>query len=297
MYGGLAAIVTGIEGLVWQVTDIPFGVSIVTEIGALIIVAASLVIGLVKPDLFDIDRAMRRSLVYVPLWIAIAGAYIGVAAVLGMAASGAGLQIAIAVTIVATVLFEPARRALVARAGRWAFGESLSGEELVRRLGATLEHTLDPAQLTAAIVTTAREGLGVRWAQISVDGSAPVTDGDPPRAGERPVLSAPLVHAGQPLGEIACGPRVRGRTQASDRELFETLAWQAGLALHNARLAGELGRSLEAIQAQAAELAASRSRIVAARRRRGARSSATSTTAPSRSSWRSSRASAWRAAS
>ena len=129
-------------------------------------------IGLVKPDLFDIDRAMRRSLVYVPLWIAIAGAYIGVAALLGLAASGEGLQLAIAVTIVATVLFEPARRALVARAGRWAFGESLSGEELVRRLGATLEHTLDIEQLTAAIVTTAREGLGVRWAQISVDGAS-----------------------------------------------------------------------------------------------------------------------------
>jgi signal transduction histidine kinase len=264
MYGGFAAIVTGIEGLIWQVADIPFAVSLTTEVGALIIVCASLVIGLVKPDLFDIDRAMRRSLVYVPLWIAIAAAYIGVAALLGLAASGEGLQLAIAVTIVATVLFEPARRALVARAGRWAFGESLSGEELVRRLGATLEHTLDLEQLTAAIVTTAREGLSVRWAQISVDGSEPVIDGEPPRDGERPVLSAPLVHMGERLGEIACGPRVRGRTQASDRELFETLAWQAALALHNARLAGELGRSLEAIKAQAGELAASRSRIVAA---------------------------------
>lgn len=264
MYGGLAAIVTGIEGLVWQVAEIPYAVSTVTEIGALVVVAASLVIGLVKPDLFDIDRAMRRSLVYVPLWLAIAGAYIGVAALLGMAASGQGLQLAIAVTIVATVMFEPARRALVARAGRWAFGESLSGEELVRRLGATLEHTLDSEQLTAAIVTTAREGLGRRWAQISVNGREPVTDGEPPRPGERPALSAPLVHAGERLGEIACGPRVRGRTQASDRELFETLAWQAALALHNAQLAGELGRSLEAIRAQAGELAASRSRIVAA---------------------------------
>ncbi len=57
---------------------------------------------------------------------------------------------------------------------------------------------------------------------------------------------------------------MRGRTQASDRELFETLAWQAALAIHNAQLAGELGRSLESIKAQADELAASRSRIVAA---------------------------------
>ena len=57
---------------------------------------------------------MRRSLVYAPVWIAIAGAYVGIAAALGLAASGAGLQLAIAVTIIATVLFEPARRALVA---------------------------------------------------------------------------------------------------------------------------------------------------------------------------------------
>lgn len=264
MYGGIAALVLGVEGAIWHTTDIPLWLSTTVEICALVVVVASLVIGLVKPDLFDIDRAMRRSLVYVPLWIAIAGAYIGVAALLGMAASGAGLQIAIAVTIVATVLFEPARRALVARAGRWAFGESLSGEELVRRLGATLEHTLDSEQLTQAIVATAREGLGVRWAQIECDYGVTHTDGEPPRDGERPVLSAPLVHGGRPLGEIRCGPRVRGRTQASDRELFETLAWQAGLALHNARLAGELGRSLETLQAQATELAASRSRIVAA---------------------------------
>ena len=127
---------------------------------------ASLVIGLVKPDLFDIDRAMRRSLVYVPLWIAIAGAYIGVAARSGCAASGEGLQLAIAVTILATLCSSPRAGRSSRRAGRWAYGESLSGEELVRRLGATLEHTLDREQLRAAIAATAREGLGARWARI-----------------------------------------------------------------------------------------------------------------------------------
>jgi signal transduction histidine kinase len=265
MYGGLAAIVTGVEGLLWQVSDFPMELSTTIEIGALVIVAASLVIGLVRPDLFDIDQAMRRTLVYAPLWIVIAGAYIGVAALLGLAASGKGLQLAIAVTIVATVMFEPARRALVARAARWAYGESLSGEELVRRLGTTLEHTLDLEQLAAAIAAIAREGLGARWARIRVEGAEPVLDGEPPGEGQQaPALSAALVHAGERLGEIECGPRVRGRTQSSDRELFETLARQAALAIHNARLAGELGRSLEEIKAQASELAASRSRIVAA---------------------------------
>lgn len=264
MYGVLVVLVAPVAVGLQEAGVLSLAVSDAIVIVALAALPASVVIGLVKPDLFDVDRALRRSLVYMPLWIAIAGAYVGVAAALGLAASGAGLQLAILVTIVATVLFEPARRSLVARARRWAYGESLSGEELVRRLGATLEHTLDLEQLTAAIAATAREGLGVSWAQIRVDGAAPVTAGDPPEPGESAALSAELIHAGEHLGAIQCGPRVRGRMQASDRELFETLARQAALAIHNARLAGELGRSLQELKAQAGELAASRSRIVAA---------------------------------
>ena len=86
-------------------------------IAGLVALPASVLVGLLKPDLFDVDRAMRRSLVYAPLWIAIGGAYVGIAAAIGLAASSAGLQLAIAVTIVATVLFEPARRHLAGAGG------------------------------------------------------------------------------------------------------------------------------------------------------------------------------------
>ncbi len=264
LYGILALFLVPSANAGQEFAGLSIAVTDAFAIVALLALPASVVVGLVKPDLFDIDRAMRRSLVYVPLWIAIAGAYVGVAALLGPAASGKGLQLAIGVTIVATVMFEPARRSLARRAGRWAYGESISGEEMVRRLGDTLEHTLDLEQLTAAIAAVAREGLMVRWAQIRLDDAGPVTEGEPPQPGETPALSAALVHAGEHLGEIECGPRGRGRMQASDRALFETLARQAALAIHNARLAGELGRSLDEIKAQAGELAASRSRIVAA---------------------------------
>ena len=82
----------------------------ITDLIAIIPLAllpASIVIGLVKPDLFDIDQAMRRTMVFAPLWIAIAGAYIGTAAALGFAASSLGLQVAVLVTILATVLLRP----------------------------------------------------------------------------------------------------------------------------------------------------------------------------------------------
>ena len=264
MYGVLVVLAAPLAVALHETGVLSLAVSDVIVILALVALPVAAVVGLVKPDLFDVDRAMRRSLVYAPLWIAIAGAYVGVAAALGLAASGAGLQLAIGATILATVLFEPARRHLVGRAGRWAYGESLSGEELVRRLGSALAHTLDLEQLVAEVAATAREGLGVRWTRIRVEGIAPACVGEPPHAGEAPVLSAALVHAGQNLGEIECGPRVSGRVRSSDHELLETLGRQAALAIHNARLAGELGRSLEEIKAQADELAASRSRIVAA---------------------------------
>lgn len=263
MYGVLAVLAAPLAALLQEAGALSPAVADALVILGLLTLPVSVLVGLLRPDLFDVDRVARRSLVYAPLWIAIGGAYVGVAAALGLAASGAGVQLAIIVTIVATVLFEPMRRYVAGRAATWAYGESMSGEELVRRLGETLEHTLDLEHLVGAIAATAREGLGVRWMRIRVDGVPLAIDGEAPRPGEGPALSAALVHAGEHLGEIECGPRVSGRSRALHREL-ETLARQAALAIHNARLASQLGKTLEEIRAQAAELDASRSRIVAA---------------------------------
>jgi signal transduction histidine kinase len=261
MYGVLVVLLAPLSAALHAMGALSGGVSDALVIVALAALPTSVVVGLLRPDLFDVDRAMRRSLVYAPLWIAIAGAYVGVAVALGFAASGQGLQVTIAVTILATVLFEPVRRHLSRRAARWAYGVSLSREELVQRIGQTLEHTHDLEQLTAAIAETAREGLGVRWARIDLNGGLLRVETDQP---EDPAMTAQLVHAGEHLGEIACGPRIRGHPRPSDQELLETLARQASLAIHNARLASELALKLDEIEAQAAELAASRSRIVAA---------------------------------
>ncbi len=214
----------------------------------LALLPASIVIGLVRPDLFDVDRAMRRTMIYAPLWIAIAGAYIGAAAALGFAASGLGIQVAVLVTILATVLFAPIRRRLSAGAATWAYGETLSGSEMVRLLGQTLDHPRDPQQLTAAIAATARKGLGVKWTRIRLTGLDEVSDG--PADGQVPTLTAVMIHAGEHLGDIECGPVVVGRSGKDDREKLQTLARQAAVVIHNGRLA--------------ADLHASRSRLVAA---------------------------------
>jgi signal transduction histidine kinase len=79
----------------------------------------------------------------------------------------------------------------------------------------------------------------------------PVVDGtvaDGTAAGE-PAAIVPIEHRGTALGRIECGPRTDGPLLAEDRRLLAYFAAQAAVGVHNLYLA--------------AELAASRSRIVA----------------------------------
>ncbi len=262
MYGVFVLLLLPLAALLHEYGGLPLAVFDAVVIVALLALPASILIGLVKPDLFDVDRAMSRSFLYAPLWLAIAAAYLGIAAALGVAASAFGLQVTVAVTIVVTLLVEPARRRLAQRAARWTQGTSLNGEQMLRWLGENLEQTLDQRELAAAIARAATHGLGVRWSTVRLVGLDPVTHGT--RGDEPPSASAELGHAGEHLGDIDCGPRLRGRSHPPDAEGLDTLARQAALTLHNARLAADLRSSMKEIQAQASELTASRSRIVAA---------------------------------
>ncbi len=262
MYGVFVLLLLPLAALLHEFGGLPLAVFDAVVIVVLLALPASILIGLVKPDLFDVDRAMSRSFLFAPLWLAIAAAYLGIAAALGVAASAFGLQVTVAVTIVVTLLVEPARRRLATRAARWTRGTSLNGEQMLRWLGENLEHTLDQRELSAAVARAATQGLGVRWTTVRLVGLDPVTHGE--RPDEPPAATADLVHAGEHLGDIECGPRLRGRSLSPDAEGLDTLARQAALTLHNARLAADLRSSVEEIQTQATELAASRSRIVAA---------------------------------
>jgi signal transduction histidine kinase len=53
-------------------------------------------------------------------------------------------------------------------------------------------------------------------------------------------MTVPLAYGESISGRLECGPRSEGRYRERDRELLMTLARQAALAIHNARLAREL---------------------------------------------------------
>lgn len=225
----------------------------------------SLVVGMVRDGLFDLDRFVLRSLVFALLWAVIALAVAGVALLLGVEA---GHQVAVApaigVALAAAMLFQPARVRLERWADRRVYGERLSALDAMRRLGSAMEQTGSGEDAGAAVAAALRRGLQCAWVRVrlhSLDGldrlDTGAEAGVPAAASElaAPEIVEPIRYAGQVIGTIECGrPRRAGE---QERALVADLARQVAPALHNAYLS----RTLEA---RLAELTASRARLVQA---------------------------------
>ena len=212
--------------------------------------AGAIAMAMLAPSRLDADHVLRRSLVYGLLWLAIAAVYVGVASALGVTA-GRRLptEWAVTLTVVATLAFQPARRAMEGAADRWVFGSRSDPARVVARLGAALEDTVELQQLLPRMAEALEAGLGLSWAHVRLDGPRPDPDA---------VLAVPVRLGTDQVGVVECGPRVGGLPLTDDdRAVVETFARQAALAVHNVRLASQL-------QAQAAELSASRTRLVRA---------------------------------
>jgi DNA-binding NarL/FixJ family response regulator/signal transduction histidine kinase len=239
-------------------------------IPVLVLVPAAVLVALFRYRLFDVEVVIRRSVVYGALSMLIGVGYLGLAAALGLTA-GTRLPLAasVAVTIAAVVGFAPARRRLQGLADRWAYGHRLGGYELLARFGQTLEHAYDLDELAPELARIVVDGLGLRWVRISLCLPGPVREpvgavGIGMTEPAEPALVVPMTDQGTEVGLIECGPSVRGEISVDDRQVLASLARQATLAVRNARLSAELAGRLAEIQVQAAQLAASRNRIVAA---------------------------------
>ena len=252
------------------VVDVVF---VIVGHGFLTLFPVAILVAVLRYRLLDVDVLIRKSLVYGILWLLIVMAYVLAAATFGVAVGGqVPVALAILLTVVATLVFQPARRRLEKLANRWVFGERTSRYELLAGFGAELERTLSLDELLPRLAETVQRGLDASWTRISL-ATGPrensvlmprATAGTAPEAAAEPVLTSRLLVAGadSPVGVIECGPRLDGGYTDQDRSLLETLARQAALAVRNAGLASELSARLDEIRIQAGELAASRARIV-----------------------------------
>src|SRR5207244_7155853 len=220
-----------------------------------------------------IDRLISRALALGMLWLLITVGYVSLAAGLGILAGGRlPVEIAVICTIVATLVFQPARRVLERLADRWVFGQRLGGYELLTRFGATLEGTIDPRDVGPRLAAMVRQGLNAEWVRVRIrqdpDGQSVIEPigvaGIEPDALATPALSAPLVHREERIGEIDCGPKRDGAFSTEDHELLTAIGLQAALAIRNAALTAELAERPAEIEHQTQELTASGTRTIQA---------------------------------
>jgi signal transduction histidine kinase len=230
-------------------------VRVVTGLGVvlLLMVPVTIVVGIIRYRLFEIDLVLRRSMVFGILSLGIALVYFGLAAAPGLAlGNDIPVELAVGLTIVAAVVFQPLRRHLERLADRMVFGERVNRYQLLTTFGTRLEQAVDLSDLVPRLAETVHRGLAASWVRVSLPGA----HGSAGEASGDPALVVPLERGGEIIGRIECGAK-EGGYQPGDYELLATLAGQAATAIANVQLTARLGERV-------AELARSRARIIAA---------------------------------
>jgi signal transduction histidine kinase len=204
---------------------------------------ASIGVAVLRYHLWDIDIVIRRSLVYGSLWLAIAGTYFGAALMFGLAVSERmPVWLAVGLTVLATLLFQPARHWLEATADRWVFGRRVQPLKAVNTFGELLgsaEHADDIArQLTQAATAAAR----LTWVRVEASGSGTAEVGR--RRGD-PIVQLPLLYGDERLGELLCQPLPGSRLSDDEKSTLSALAAQAAVAISRAQLASRIVRAQE----------------------------------------------------
>jgi signal transduction histidine kinase len=209
---------------------------------AFVLLAVGFGIALFRHRLWDIDVVVHRSMVYGALWLGIAAAYAVVAVGLGVAAGArVPLELAILITVLATLVFQPARRWLERVADRWAFGRRESPVTAVHGFGEAIDTAVRPADV-ANHLADAAAAVGLAWVEVEIEGSAPARSGT--QAG-RPIEIVPVSHGATTFGELRCQPHAGRALGRDEHALLEALAAQAGLAISHARLASRIVRAEE----------------------------------------------------
>jgi signal transduction histidine kinase len=213
------------------------------------------------------------------------------------------LTLSMAAAGVAALLYLPARERLGRFANRLVYGEREAPDEALRTFGSRLSRAIPMDELMLQLVESLRKTLVLDRAEVwtgtperlEITASVPEHKRAPLTlsATEAPVVAragvsgpawlkvwlsgllegredhvlrvAPIAHSGELLGLIVADRGSGGDAFGEEEERVLTeLARQVGLALHNVQLDSALQASLDRLRHQAAELQASRARIVAA---------------------------------
>jgi signal transduction histidine kinase len=245
----------------------------------------AVLVGLLRVRLWTFELLLNRALTYGVLAAVIGAVYVfGVVRVdawVGLDTDWLAPPQVAAAGLVA-LAFHPARVRLERLADRMLYGRRVAPYDVLAQISALSDSgTGGPGE--AALTRLARlvgQGLRTRYAVVYLSledgtearyqwppeaardgGETTGTDSMDRSAAERTIA---VEYRGSPVGRLVI-PVQAGRAPANERRaLLDHLARAAGVVMHNARLAADLEHRLRVIETRAAEIRASRWRIVAA---------------------------------
>jgi signal transduction histidine kinase len=218
-------------------------------------------IAILRHRLYDIDVVISRGLTYAGLAAVITIAYLLVVVGVGLAIGTGGrpnLPLFVVAIALVAVFIQPLRLRLQRLANRLVYGSTAEPYAVLAELARTpsagdVDHAL--AQIAQAVA----RGMGSRQARVRLllPGGQARTASWPAGATGSFGQTFAVSHGGETVGEIEA-------EGSGEQGLTEALTGQAGLALRTLRLSAELDARLAQLEAQAEEVAASRTRLVQA---------------------------------
>jgi signal transduction histidine kinase len=235
---------------------------------ALIPMAAG--IAILKYRLFDIDIVINKALVFGALAAFITAVYVGIVVGVGtIVGSGdkPNLALSITATALVAVAFQPVRERVQGLANRLIYGQRLTPYEVLTRFSRSLGALVSVEDVLPQIARHTAEGLGSEVVSVSAyleTAKETVTHPQARIAGTQSGETITVSYRQEPVGEITVVKTGEERLNGQERRLLEQLAAQAGVVLHNYRLAMELRARLKELSLQDADLRDSRERLVSA---------------------------------
>ena len=212
-------------------------------------------LAILKYRLYDVDLVISRALVYAVLAASIGLVYIAVVVGMGALIGTRGepnLVLSLVATATVALAFQPVRERLQLLANRLVYGQRASPYAVLagfsRRIGSAL--SVDEVLPRLAEATT--QGVGARRSRVRVyvPGGVDRAVAWPPEAMHADFeRTAPVIHQGEPVGEIAVSKQPGEALTPAERALLDDLATQAGPAFSNVRLTEQLRASRQRIVA------------------------------------------------
>ncbi len=211
-----------------------------------VLLPASIAVAVLRYRLYEVDVWVNRALVYSALTVMVAVSYAMLATLAGLAWQGNDLAAPLAVTVVIAIALHPLRIRVQRAVDRFVYGRRREPYAVLTDLGRRLERVLPPDEVLQTLVQEVSTTMRLPYVAATLDGLVVTWPPDASAAADR-LENFPLRWHEHDLGVLTVASRPGDDLSASDRDLLDGLARQAGAAVHAAVLNDDLRRSRERI--------------------------------------------------